>query len=67
MVYQRFCKNGKTSIWNDEERYEVKFGRKAAESVWEVEEEVYNEASLGNIRLGQGNESRDRCIRFYNR
>ena len=29
-----------------------------------VEEEIYNKASLSNTRLGQENESRDRCIRF---
>ena len=37
-------------------------GREIAESIWEVEREVYNETSLGNSRLGQRNESRDGWI-----
>ena len=37
-------------------------GRKTTESILGVKREVYNGASLGNTRLEQGNESRDRYI-----
>ena len=51
-VCQDFFKNSKTTLWDNKERYEVKLGREIAESIWEVEGEVYNKTSLGNTRLG---------------
>ena len=35
----------------------MEFGRKIVEDVWRIKEEIYNKASLGHTRLGQGNES----------
>ena len=51
-VCQIFCKDSKTIVWDDEERDKVELGRKAAKSIWRIEEEVYNRASLDNTRLG---------------
>ena len=35
----------------------MELGRKIVEDVWRIKEEIYNKASLGHTRLGQGNES----------
>ena len=50
MICQRFCKDSKTSLWDNKERSEMELGRKAVESIWGVEGEVYNRASLGYAR-----------------
>ena len=51
-VCQRFCKDSEAIIWDDEKRDEVELGREITESIWGVEREIYNRASLGNTRLG---------------
>ena len=35
----------------------MELGRKIVEDVWRIKGEIYNKASLGHTRLGQGNES----------
>ena len=43
----------------------MELGRKAAEDISGVEEEIYNRASSDNTRLEQENKSGSRCIRFF--
>ena len=36
MVCQRFCKDSKTSLYDDEKRYEVELGRETIKSIQEI-------------------------------
>jgi len=45
----------------------VKLKKEARSSIQGVKKNVYNKTSVGSIWLGQGDKSRSRYIRVYNR